>query len=78
MKKQFKFEVSPTGGDGEFGATGRCLELEAENLEEAMKMARLQMKADEDFYQIFVKTAATEQYRCVYDYFNGARIYQPV
>ncbi len=77
VMKKFKLEVSPTDGEGEFGATGRCLELGAENLEEAMKKARLQMKEGEDFYLIFVEHGGPGKYRCVYDFFNGTRIYQP-
>ncbi|MEK7653950.1 MAG: hypothetical protein AAB345_01550 [Patescibacteria group bacterium] len=76
--KQFKVEVSPTGGTGEFGSTGRVIHVEAETLEEAAQKARLQMKEGEDFYQISVRAEGEDRDRIVYDYFNGARIYQPV
>ncbi|TSC83272.1 MAG: hypothetical protein G01um101419_102 [Parcubacteria group bacterium Gr01-1014_19] len=75
--KQFKMEVAPTDGIGEFGSSGRVIRVEAETLEGAMKKARAQMKESEDFHQIFVVESGSRD-RCVYDFFNGARIYQPV
>lgn len=67
----FHVEVSPLGGSGEFGVSGRVIKVEAEKVDEALKKASPQMNHGEEVYQVCTAIEGRELPQPVWDYFNG-------
>lgn len=61
--------------DEEFDCSGRIIQVLADDVEEAMKKAQIEMNEDEFIYQVTREFQGNETPQPVFDYLNGTMIY---